>query len=474
MSKNPLPAAPSLLEQAQDVLKHNDHDTYTIPAENMYPHQWLWDSCFIAIGLRWMDVDRAQAELKNLLRGQWSNGMLPHIIFSDDSAYRRDRDLWRSWLSPYSPDHVATSGITQPPMLAEAVWRVGQRLKIAERRSWYREMLPSLAAYHQWLYAERDPHQEGLTLQVHPWETGLDNTPPWMAELHDHLMPGWIRAVRATHTDRLIDMFRRDLHYAPPGQRFSTLEVLSLYDAQRRLRRKAYDTDKILRHGLFAIQDLTYNCIFIRANTLLQEIATTVRYELPPDLLTSMHKSTESLEKLWDEYAHTYWSRDFVTHRLLKVPSIATLMPLYAGTISKERAEVLVRQLENDQKFGPAYPVPTVPLDSPDFDPDRYWQGPAWMNANWLIIDGLERYGYHDHAAALRETSLEMAEKSGLAEYFDPNTAEPLGAQNFSWTAALVVDLLHHGEPTPVHKKSQPTHAESKDPVDHVPDVSLV
>jgi hypothetical protein len=433
----------NLAEQATAVLKMNDRGSYTVPAENLYPHQWLWDSCFIAMGLRWLDVDRAKAELTSLLRGQWSSGMLPNMIFSDDPHYHRDRAVWRSWVSPYSPDKVATSGITQPPMFAEAIWQVGQRLDAAERKAWYKQMLPSLVAYHQWLYADRDPHQEGLALQVHPWETGLDNTPPWMAELHEHLMPGWIRAIRATHTSRLIDFFRRDLHYVPPGQRFSTLEVLALFDAQRRLRRKAYDTSKILRHGLFAIEDLTFNCILIRANTLLAKMAHEVRYKLPGALEENIEKSQKALETLWDEYADTYWSRDFITHRPLKTPSIATLMPLYAGSISKERAGKLVKLLENDRKFGPAYPVPSVPLDSPNFDPNRYWQGPSWLNTNWLIADGLKRYGYHDHAAALRETSLEMVSKSGFSEYFDPNTGEALGAQNFSWTAALTIDMLH-------------------------------
>lgn len=442
MSEKTDTPAPDVLEQATAVLQANDRGGYTVPAADLYPHQWLWDSCFIAIGLRWLDVDRAQAELTSLLRGQWSNGMIPNMIFSDDPHYRRDRGVWRSWISPYSPDAVATSGITQPPMLAEAVWCVGQRLNAAERRTWYKQMLPSITAYHQWLYADRDPHQEGLTLQLHPWETGLDNTPPWMAELHEHLMPWWVRAIQKTHTEGVINLFRRDLHYVPPGQRFSTLEVLSLFDAQRRLRRKLYDTNKILEHGLFAIEDLTFNCIFIRANTRLKQIAEAVRHELPADLIANMEKSEQALESLWDAYSGSYWSRDFITHRLLKQPSIATLMPLYAGTISKELAEKLVRQLENDHKFGTPYPIPSVPLDSPMFDPDRYWQGPSWLNTNWLVMEGLKNYGYHDHASLLRETSLEMVQKSGLAEYFDPTTAEPLGAHNFSWTAALAIDFL--------------------------------
>src|SRR3954470_14801497 len=106
-----------LIDGAAKVLKTNDRQLWTVPAGDLYPHQWLWDSCFIAIGLRHLDIDRAKTELTSLLRGQWSNGMLPHIILSTGS---RDRDIERGFLSPYSPNNVDTSGLTQPPMLAEA------------------------------------------------------------------------------------------------------------------------------------------------------------------------------------------------------------------------------------------------------------------------------------------------------------------------------------------------------------------
>ncbi|QQS19715.1 glycoside hydrolase [Candidatus Saccharibacteria bacterium] len=435
-------AALPLDEQARTILKANDRGSYTIPAEDLYPHQWLWDSCFIAIGLRHMDVDRAQTELLSVVKGQWSNGMLPNMIFSNEPQYRRDRDFWRSWVSPHSPDGVTTSGITQPPMLAEAVWQVGQKLSLAERRGWYRLMLPHIVSFHEWLYRERDPHGEGLVLLFHPWETGLDNTPPWTTELHDHLLPAWIRFIRWARLDGIIGFFRRDRHYIPPGQRLSTIETLAFFDAQRRLRRKAYDTLKILNHSLFSIEDLTYNCIFIRANERLRDMAKTLHQPLPDELLKRMEKSESALDQLYDPYSKTYWSRDFITHRLLKQPSIATLMPLYAGTLSKEHTEHLVRLLENEHIFGPAFPVPSVPLDSPQFNPDLYWQGPTWVNTNWLIIDGLRRAGYKDHADALAETTIDMVRRSGFSEYFDPVTGEPLGAHNFSWTAALVLDLL--------------------------------
>jgi glycogen debranching enzyme len=72
----------------------------------------------------------------------------------------------------------------------------------------------------------------------------------------------------------------------------------------------------------------------------------------------------------------------------------------------------------------------------------RYWQGPTWVNTNWLIIEGLLRYGFYAEAKAIKDTTLDMVAKSGFYEYFNPLTAEPAGADNFSWTAALAIDLL--------------------------------
>jgi glycogen debranching enzyme len=155
-----------------------------------------------------------------------------------------------------------------------------------------------------------------------------------------------------------------------------------------------------------------------------------------------MAKTERALEQLWDPYSGQYYSRDFVTHRLLKVPSIATLLPLYAGTVSQERAEHLVKLLENEHQFGPAYPVPSVPTNSFWFKSKGYWQGPTWVNTNWLIIDGLKRYGFKAHAAALSESTIEMVGHAGCYEYFDPLNGEPAGAADFSWTAALTIDLL--------------------------------
>ncbi|MBX4190501.1 glycoside hydrolase [Candidatus Saccharibacteria bacterium] len=432
-------ATDKLIEDATEILKNNDRGGWTVPAGDLYPHQWLWDSCFIAIGLRHLDTERAQTELRSLIRGQWSNGMLPNIIFAGNE--RRHIDLWRSWVNPFAPSGVATSGITQPPMLAEAVERIGQHLKLPERRSWYKEMLPPLTRYHEWLYADRDPHHEGLILLLHPYESGLDNSPPWISELRKHSMPWWISLMEKLKLDVVVNFFRRDTKHVPPGQRMSNTEAMAYWAAVHRLRRKAYNSEALISRSLFAVEDLAFNCIFMRANECLKEIAKTAGHELPPNLVDGIERTKNAFEQLWDESSGIYYSRSFVSHKLIEEPTIASLLPLYSGVISKNRAQELVDQLKKPG-FDTDWPVPSVPQDSNYFNPFKYWQGPAWVNTNWLIIDGLTRYGFLAEANALRDRTLEMVDKGGFYEYFNPLNGHPAGAANFSWTAALTIDLL--------------------------------
>jgi hypothetical protein len=430
-----------LLKEAEKVLKHNDRGKFTVPAGDLYPHQWLWDSCFIAIGLRHSDIDRAQTELTSLLRGQWSDGMFPNIIFND-KAEAREKELWRSYLSPYSPDNVATSGITQPPMLAEAVVRIGEKLNPADQKTWYQTMYPHLLKYHKWLYRDRDPHKEGLVLLLHPYESGLDNSPPWISELRKHSMPLWIRIFEKLHLDFVVNFFRRDTKYTPPGQRMSNVEALAYWAAILRLRRKAYNSEALISRSLFAVEDLAYNCMLIRANKNLQDIAKTIHEELPSWMLERIAKTEEALEELWDEATGQYYSRSFASHKLIEESSVATLLPLYAGTISEDKVKRLMELLGRPEYFGAEWPVPSVPLSSPQYSELKYWQGPTWININWLIIDGLRRYGYQKEALELKKRTLDLVKKSGFSEYFSAKDASPAGASNFSWTAALIIDLL--------------------------------
>jgi neutral trehalase len=433
----------TLIDRCVEVLNKNSREAgYTIPSSGMYPHQWLWDSCFIAIGLSHISTERAQQEIAHLFSGQWHNGMVPSIIFSMENQYFADRNFWKSWASKDSPENIATSGITQPPLLAEAIWRIGQNMPATNRQIFFKKYLPKLIKYHSWLYQERDPHEEGLTLQIHPYETGLDNTPPWMQQLREHSRPFWIAMVEKLKLDKFLNVARRDTRHLPPEQRMTNVEALMLWDSVKRLRRKHYDINKIYHRPLFAIEDVAFNSIFIRNNQIIKDIALECRVKLGQNLLAKFKKSEQALEELWDETYAIYLSRDFLANKLIREPTIASLLPLYAGTIKKERADKLVKILTNDHSFWLKYPVPSVPKNLRSFDQNRYWQGPTWVNTNWLLIDGLARMGYQKEADHIKARTIELVDKEGMWEYFNPHTGQGLGSDNFSWTAALVIDLL--------------------------------
>jgi hypothetical protein len=327
-------------------------------------------------------------------------------------------------------------------MLAEAVVRVGEKLKTVDRRSWYQDMYPALLSYHEWIYKERDPHEEGLAILIHPWESGLDNSPPWTQQLYVHSRPWWISFVEKTKLDRIALLFRRDTQHVPPGQRLNNIDALLYYSVLQRLRRKNWDIETILNRSHFAVEDLTFNSILVKANQHLVDIAKCIGHKLPEEILISMKSTEDGLEKLWDGYYKQYFSRNFVTHKLIKEPSIATLMPLYAGTISKERAKELVDMLHDKQLFDSNYPIASVPLSSDYYKELGYWQGPTWINTNWLIIEGLEKYGFDKEAENIKAKSISLIEQHGNYEYFSAKNGNPAGAKNFSWTAALILDMI--------------------------------
>ena len=113
-----------LVQRARAVLDRNRAGDYTCPSVRLYPHQWLWDSCFTAIGIARFDPTCVADELRALVRGQWANGMLPHMIFADGARDVGSRRVWRSKTRTGAPSDVATTCITQPPLVAIAVERV--------------------------------------------------------------------------------------------------------------------------------------------------------------------------------------------------------------------------------------------------------------------------------------------------------------------------------------------------------------
>ena len=433
-----------LVHAAHAVLARNSRGDWTCPSVALYPHQWLWDSCFTAIGIARYDAPRAAGELRALFRGQWANGMLPHMIFTDDSHDVGSHRVWQSWKHSSAPQGVATSCITQPPLVAIATERVAQALPEADRGAFLAELFPKLVAYHSWCYDERDLEGRGLVTLIHPWECGLDSTPPWMDALHRMRMPLWLRTSERLHLARILRSLRYDTRLLPSAERASDddgLRMVALAVHARRygfeLRRMPHDDRAVL------VEDLAFNAMLVTANRSLEKIARELGEELPPALAASMVRTREALEELWHEPSGQYCSRHAVTGEPMVQPSVATFLPLWAGTPSPSRAERLLTLLQRPDGYWPKFPVPTVPVDAPEFQEARYWKGPTWVNTNWMIIEGLWAHGADELADQLRRRTLELVAHAGFSEYFSALNGEGYGADSFSWTAALTIDLTH-------------------------------
>jgi glycogen debranching enzyme len=432
----------ALADRARVVLDTNRRGDWTCPSATLYPHQWLWDSSFVAIGLARDDPARAAGELRALFRGQWANGMLPHMLFADGVDDVGSARIWRSRQNPLAPRDVATSCITQPPVPAIAVERVADALSPTERAGFLAELVPKLLAYHEWLYRERDLAVTGLVTLIHPWECGLDTTPPWMDALARMPTPWWARTATRLHLAYLARVFRRDTKYVPSVQRPTDDEGLRMLVLAHLGRRSAFELRRMPRGRAVLIEDVAFNSILARANQSLARLAADAQVPLSGELQRSSVRTERALDELWDEDSGQYFSRDAVTGILIRLPTIATFMPLLAGAVPRERAARLIALLRAPSGYWPRFPVPTVPTDSAWFREEAYWKGPTWVNTNWLLVEALAAHHDDGAAIAVAQATLRLVDGNGFFEYFSPLTGRGYGARGFSWTAALTLDLI--------------------------------
>ena len=200
-----------LVQQARMVLDFNWTGEYTMPGPRLYPHQWSWDSAFIAMGYSRYDQERAVRELSHLFGSQWKSGLLPQIVFNPlFSEYFPGMEFWHAERSPDAPRDRKTSGVVQPPVHATAVLYVYQHAKdLAAAEGFLEHAFPKLLAWHEYLHRERDPEDEGLVYIRHPWESGMDNSPMW-----DSIME------RVQLRPDQIPQYRRaDIHFVAAGDR---------------------------------------------------------------------------------------------------------------------------------------------------------------------------------------------------------------------------------------------------------------
>jgi hypothetical protein len=421
-----------LARQAIRVLIENWHGHATVPSRRLYPHQWSWDSAFIALGQLHVAPQRAAVELLSLFGAQWADGRIPHIAFNPavaDDAYFPGPSFWRSSHLPGHPP-IDTSGIIQPPVHAIAARAVMDRLG-ASGRDFASRAYPALVAQNSYIRERREVN--GLAAVVHPWETGLDNCPAWDEPL---------RAVLADLS--LFDSYtRRDIDHARSSERPTDEDYARYIRLALAYRDHGYDDDWVRKSAEFVVIDPGFNALWAWSELALAEIAQAMGRN-PEGHQREAERITGALvDQLWSPSREIFLARDERSGRLLEERTVAGLIPLVLPGLPAGLRNALGTTLSGPS-FRAGQPgirgVPSFDLTDRRYNPRRYWRGPTWLNTTWLVAEGLRVHGEEELAHRLRDDMVALVADAGLREYFNPRTGAGHGTSNFSWSAAL---LLH-------------------------------
>ncbi len=441
-----------LATRAEEILRQNDAGGWTKAAPGLYPHQWSWDSAFIAVGLAHLDTRRAARELITLFDHQWATGKVPHIVFNMEAppeSYFPGPEHWAT-AAPSAPDApptpAHTSGLCQPPVHAMAAWHIWEVARnrgedlLAEARGFLEELYPKLFAWHQYLATTRDPEESGLVTIYHPWESGTDNSPRWNGAL-ERITVGDLTPYPRPDLQGVTDPSQR-----PTQEKYN--RYIWLVDL---IKRVGCNEGAIYEFHPFLVKDVLFSAILVRANEALLEIAevTGSPDEERSSIREWIGRGRKGLEGRWDPDLKLCLDYDLRAAEPLPARTVGGLAPLIAGAGNPDHLRALLEVIDSSAFTGDPrlrWPLPpsTSPRD-PDFDPRRYWRGPVWPVFNWLLWWALIRAGEPERAERLRRASLEQLASEGFGEYFEPFTGELLGSDNQSWTAAVALDWLANG-----------------------------
>ncbi|MGI8419190.1 MAG: amylo-alpha-1,6-glucosidase [Candidatus Levyibacteriota bacterium] len=413
-----------LINQAREIFKTNVVEGYSdwkktsyryiAPAKKGYPYQWLWDTGFQAIVLSHFDTNWAKNEIRNLLLVQDLDGFLPHVIFWDETMHT---PLWASMLSRDNL-HVHTTNITQPPVLAIAIEEIYKRDK---DKKFLKEVLPKIGKYHRYLLEMRDPDKTHLLSIISADESGMDELPIFQ-----------YAAGLKTNNVFLFHFYNRKA------------DILNKFNR--------YDIKKILEKDYFTLKEPFFNVIFIEACKSLSRLYLQIDNKTEAEYFKKQaNKAMDALIALcWDTEENIFYPTYSKNNLKIPIKTIVSLAPLFLSDLDKQYVDLLVQKhLLNTEEFWLPYPLASVAKSEVFFDPSKLpfywvkalWRGPVWLNANWLIIKGLQKHGYDTIADQIIKKSAKLVAAEGFREYYNPFTGSGYGKENFGWST-LLLDLL--------------------------------
>ena len=424
----------ALIDKAKELFERNRKSGvseegfeyfYVCPDTSVYPHQWFWDSCFhIMINAKMGNLDPAAAELETLMHTQAEDGWIGHMNYWEKNPSIVDRSVGMFYPSD------ETSPLMQPAFIAHALRYLYNAAKIvdnARANELLDKFYPGIKKYYDALYERRVFwDKRPLISMVHPWESGTDNIPAYDEVLG---INGRLMAVKWGY------------------QLLKALRVNAKCD---------WDMDRIRERDHFVVEDVLVNSAYADGLNELADLSEIMGNTSHAKELRNRAQAVTAtvLKEMWSEQDSVFYNTSGSEHRKNPVKIVNSFMPLVLKDIPKDIVKSLIQNtFNNPHEFNCNYPVPSVSLSHPTFDPNSslmLWRGPTWICTNWYLLKGLRRQlGEKPDLKqliepvyeSLRDKTIDLVKQAGFREYYNPLNGSGGGAKQFGWSA-LVVDLI--------------------------------
>lgn len=394
--------------------KNGRYFHYTKPSPNRYPYQFFWDTCFHVFILAALDeYEMAKEHIKSLFALQENDGFVGHMIYWNRLTPGRWSDLFQSRprLANLCSTHM--SALIQPPLAARAVQRI---FELGGDLHFLKEIVPKLKKYYDWIAENRDFDGDGLVTIISPFESGMDWKPSYDTALgQEGKKADWRLFLKVVGVD-----FRNYLH--------------------------DYDNATIQKKAYFLVKDVGFNTMYADNLKALADLCrATQDVEEEKYAMLSKRVAKTMLEVMYHREDCAFYDTYGPSNKKIDVLTPTAFFPSVLNEIPDSiTRSVIEKHLINGNQFKARYPLPSLALNHPAFDPEesRYlWRGPTWVLNNWFLHQYLMRKGYDEQCTMLIKSIRELVLRSGFREYYNPFTGEGYGATDFTWSC-LLVDMI--------------------------------
>ena len=398
----------------EGVVKGNIPFHFTRPSSSRYPYQFFWDTCFhVFIFSALGDYNMGKKHVESLFALQSEDGFVGHMIYWDRLKPGRVTDFFQSKPSFRNFFQSHMSALIQPPLIGQAVERI---FRDTGDIDFLRRILPKLKAYYNWLASNRDLQGDKLLSIISTFESGMDWKPTYDIPLK--------------FGPKLAD-----------ANLFRKVVKVDVYNYLNN-----YDLEKIAKKGYFLVKDVAVNTIYAQNLRAMARLCEAAGEEGAQHFKKLADKVVESMLRLmYNKEDAAFYDCFGKENKQIKVLTPTVFYPVVLeGVASQISEEIMHRHFFNGNEFDAKYPIPSVAINEPAFDPFEsiyIWRGPTWIINNWFLHKFFLDKGYTKEATRLVSSIKELIRKSGFREYYNPFTGEGYGAHNFTW-AGLVCDMI--------------------------------